>query len=1631
MMKKTIFIIALVLSCQVNAQNNWLKSFGGLNADEVLDATTDQNGNIIMTGYMTGTTTFGSSVLQSNGNSDVLVIKTNPTGSILWAINAGGTLADRANSVTTDNAGNIYITGFYYNAASFGNDNLTGQDREVFISKIDPTGNFIWTKSMGGEFGDTGYGVEVDNNGNVFCTGQYKGSGIFGSQIFNSTINPDNGLPSYDIFLTKLDGTGNFLWTKDGKAKYDDRGLSITVDDAGNCYLAAEFSDTISFQNTYNNSALNAGLILQFDSNGNEHWVTIAFAGQVLINDIKWKQNYLYLGGDFRGNLTITDINSIDTYNSQNNYNTFVMKMTDLGDLEWLSSNYSDNELYTKQLTLDTNNDIYLAGLFKCTYTEMNQVYGNSTFLSVGYRDVHYMKYTNNGQFQWSRQIGSQKDDYCASIIVNTPGYPILAGSFENYMNIPSSANFAYESQQVTYTYSQNCPNGLFGEYATQVSAGYKDIFLTNPYNSNRLPYDYYEHTNNYCLTDTIPPCIGGTCLDSIEFCYSPFGYIIGVDHFQIESRLRPLYNYEWNNGANNIDTLFGQTSNTSQTFYVHIERQDGCFEWIDTTVVTINPLPNAPLITDSWGYNSNQPPLTTNIDTCFTDTLFVLASVNNNDTLIWGDNYSLLNDSILFTTNSLYIEALAINNYGCESNNELEVIMDDFALHDTLDPFIHFQDSILQATDSITVCNQFSFQSFILDSAFINPNGSTPYKYTVWTLNGNYMDSVYHHYLNKPFGLTDPYMISDSGWYHIEAHLVNQCGDTVDYYIERDFYVSIVPLPQIFVTGNTFACLGDTVTLYANHYQDSVLNWGGPNIIQTFNDSASIIAIGLQSNYQVQVDTFAMGITCINSDWITISTPPQPEITIFPSNGIVCPADSVLLTALDGVNWQWIGPTGDFMGTNQTQYVNLPGFYHCIVTLASGCILTSNFVEAKEYSSPFLVVEPGVICSGDSAKIEIISPLGTTINWLNPLSGSSLIQYVDSAGIYYCETSFCNITQIDSVIVIESNPEVSLNVSGDTLICPVNEIFIAATGGFLSYNWNTGQNFTAFTTSDSGFYFVDVEDIYGCQATSDTLVINYLSNPLPPIASDTSICYGDDVLLTVSANDNIIWYTNSTEVNTGSSYQLYNVQTPILFSITNSDSLCISEATTINVTIHQSSIQPILIGDSILCEQDFFQILTDTLPNSIDYNWTTPNGTTNSSNISIDPIAMSDSGIYSLFFSDSFCTSDTTYFNLIVNPLPSAELTFTSDTIICPLDTIQLGVISNATTYLWNNQSTDSLQTITESGVYFYYATENGCYAYSDTINVIVAPLTDANFDLNEIICSGDSITFSIDSIYTVVWLNNQDTISTSNIFNTGILSDSTNYSVQLNQNGLCPITIESIVSILPNNYLPNLTYTDTVCVSDTIHFLTDNFIYDTYNWYLNDSLISTTYFTDLITTSNSTIDVNLVVSVNGCQSDTANVNLIIHNYPTLDIPSDTTLCFNQSLVLNSDYQIDYNWTINPNYYDSLVYLTITNSFGCITYDSLNVNYQDCYLSSPNVFTPNGDLINDIFYFTIPNGEITNISIANRWGEIIYQSNLGEWNGLKNDLKKAVSGTYFYIVDYKTVNGTILQQQGYLTLFR
>ena len=133
-----------------------------------------------------------------------------------WARQIGGTLNDEGYAVAVDASGNVYTTGYFNGTVDFdpgpGTANLTSNGAEdIFITKMNASGNIVWAKNMGGATAEYGRSIAVDASGNIYCTGSFTGTGDFdpGPSTYNLT-----SAGSSDIFICKLSSSGDLLWAQ-------------------------------------------------------------------------------------------------------------------------------------------------------------------------------------------------------------------------------------------------------------------------------------------------------------------------------------------------------------------------------------------------------------------------------------------------------------------------------------------------------------------------------------------------------------------------------------------------------------------------------------------------------------------------------------------------------------------------------------------------------------------------------------------------------------------------------------------------------------------------------------------------------------------------------------------------------------------------------------------------------------------------------------------------------------------------------------------------------------------------------------------------------------------------------------------------------------------------------------------------------------------------------------------------------------------------------------------------------------------------------------------------------------------------------------------------------------------------
>ncbi len=274
----------------------WVKNIGGDTTENINGLAIDEKtGSVIMTGsfnFKSTTLDFnpgGSGGTVSNaGDADIYVAKYDTSGNFLWAKSVGGSGSDIGSGVAADSDGNVFVTGYYSSASMDFNPGGAGGSvtnlgsTDIFLVKYDSSGNFLWSKSMGGIRTDMGNAIAVDGIGNVYITGRYGFAISPPASDFNpggagGTITPVGNI---DVYIAKYDAGGNFRWVKGMGGSNMEYALGITADAIGNVYFTGWYqSNSIDFNiggtggsvtklGTNNNAFLAA-----YDSAGNFRWV--------------------------------------------------------------------------------------------------------------------------------------------------------------------------------------------------------------------------------------------------------------------------------------------------------------------------------------------------------------------------------------------------------------------------------------------------------------------------------------------------------------------------------------------------------------------------------------------------------------------------------------------------------------------------------------------------------------------------------------------------------------------------------------------------------------------------------------------------------------------------------------------------------------------------------------------------------------------------------------------------------------------------------------------------------------------------------------------------------------------------------------------------------------------------------------------------------------------------------------------------------------------------------------------------------------------------------------------------------------------------------------------------------------
>ncbi|HKW13409.1 MAG TPA: T9SS type A sorting domain-containing protein [Candidatus Krumholzibacteria bacterium] len=160
----------------------WSQRFGGASIDQANGLATDAAGNVLTSGYFTGTANFGGANLVSAGGTDGYVAKYSSAGVHQWSLRFGAANNDVANKAVADGAGNVLVTGFFNSAVDFGGGILTSAGfTDAMIVRYSPAGTHQWSRRIGGVGADQGNAVCVDAANRLILGGQFSNVVDFGN----------------------------------------------------------------------------------------------------------------------------------------------------------------------------------------------------------------------------------------------------------------------------------------------------------------------------------------------------------------------------------------------------------------------------------------------------------------------------------------------------------------------------------------------------------------------------------------------------------------------------------------------------------------------------------------------------------------------------------------------------------------------------------------------------------------------------------------------------------------------------------------------------------------------------------------------------------------------------------------------------------------------------------------------------------------------------------------------------------------------------------------------------------------------------------------------------------------------------------------------------------------------------------------------------------------------------------------------------------------------------------------------------------------------------------------------------------------------------------------------------------
>ena len=363
---------------------------------------------------------------QQSSSGGTYFSKLDTAGNIIWEKNIDDGFYyynNKANTITNDGQGNIYIGGEYRGNVDFGGVNLNSPSPSgvtggnYFIAKYDTNGNLIWVNEGGGDANtDDVLDIKVDDNQNCYVSGFVSGTVDFNN---SALIFPGNQSSRYP-FLAKYDLNGNLIFFNRPEVTHpSNSGSELAIDANGDLIFGGFYSDSLIYEGDTLVSRGGKDLFCyKFSSTGQLlNAISAGSIGNELIGGIESDQfGNFYIAGNYSENFYIDSI--VLSKNTPDN--SFIIKYNANNDILWAKSGIAQNPFgggggfrsYISDIATDVYGNVHAIGTLDTDYS----VEGNTVYSNGRLNEVFSFKLNENGYFQFLHDFGVANDDFSKKI---------------------------------------------------------------------------------------------------------------------------------------------------------------------------------------------------------------------------------------------------------------------------------------------------------------------------------------------------------------------------------------------------------------------------------------------------------------------------------------------------------------------------------------------------------------------------------------------------------------------------------------------------------------------------------------------------------------------------------------------------------------------------------------------------------------------------------------------------------------------------------------------------------------------------------------------------------------------------------------------------------------------------------------------------------------------------------------------------------------------------------------------------------------------------------------------------------------------------------------------------------------